>query len=436
MPGLALDERPGLRGAVGSRPTRSIPPTDPTHAANPLHEKVTDAELGRLRQSIEGMLPGYLADLERLVNIDCGTYTKAGVDEVGRWVAEQLRALGASVRVEPNASLGDTLVGELPGRGGPNILLIGHLDTVFEPGTVAARPFSVRGGRAYGPGAADMKSGLLAGLYALRALESTVGAPDQLPFGRLVYVVNPDEEIGSPASTPVIERVVREQSIDFALVLEEGRANGDIVSARKGVVDIRLRIAGRAAHAGVEPEKGRSAVVEAAHKILALTALNGRWPGVTVNVGAVHGGTRANVIAEHAELEIDLRATNRAALERAEAEIRAIAERSTVPDVVTSVELRGHFWPMEKTAAAGALVDQAVALAARLGFALKDAATGGASDANTTAGLGVPTLDGLGPVGGNPHSPAEYVEIDSIVPRTTLLAALLLTLSREASTRQ
>ena len=123
--------------------------------------------------------------------------------------------------------------------------------------------------------------------------------------------------------------------MDFALVLEEGRANGDIVSARKGVADIRMHIEGRAAHAGVEPDKGRSAVVEAAHKVLALTALNGRWPGVTVNVGAVSGGTRANVVAEHAQLEIDLRATSRAALEQAEAEIRAIATRSTIPDVET-----------------------------------------------------------------------------------------------------
>ena len=312
------------------------------------------------------------------------------------------------------------------------MLLIGHLDTVFEPGTVAERPFAARDGRAYGPGVADMKAGLLAGLYALRALETTIGAHSRLPFGRLVFVVNPDEEIGSPASTPVIERVVRERSIDYALVLEEGRANGDIVSARKGVVDIRLRIAGRAAHAGVEPDKGRSAVLEAAHKIVALTALNGRWPGVTVNVGAVRGGTRANVVAEQAELEIDLRATHRAALEQAEAEIRAIAAHTTIPDVTATVELRGHFWPMEKTPATGALVEQAVALAARLGFPLKDAATGGASDANTTAGLGIATLDGLGPVGANPHSRDEYIELDSVVPRTTLLAALLVELSRSA----
>jgi glutamate carboxypeptidase len=275
-----------------------------------------------------------------------------------------------------------------------------------------------------------MKSGLLGGLYALQALKLTVGAGGAWPFGRLVFVVNPDEEIGSPASTPVIERAVRERSIDCALVLEEARANGDIVSARKGVVDIRMLIEGRAAHAGVEPDKGRSAVVEAAHKIVALTGLNGRWPGVTVNVGAVHGGTRPNVVAEHAELEIDLRATNRAALEQAEGEIRAIAAHTTIADVSASVELRGHFWPMEKQAAGAALVNQAVAIAARLGFALKDTATGGASDANTTAGLGVPTLDGLGPIGGNPHSPEEYVEIDSVVPRVTLLAALLLSVAR------
>jgi glutamate carboxypeptidase len=388
---------------------------------------ISDRELADLRSVVEASQPTYMADLERLVNIDCGTYTKTGVDEVGRWLAGRLTELGASVRTEPNAELGDCVVGEWHGGGAVNVLLVGHLDTVFEPGTVAQRPFTVRGGRAYGPGVADMKSGLLGGLYALQAVRSVAGK-DGLPFGRLVFIGNPDEEIGSPASTPLIEKTAAQ--MDFALVLEEGRANGDIVSARKGVVDIRMHVEGRAAHAGVEPDKGRSAVVEAAHKVLALTALNGRWPGVTVNVGAVSGGTRANVVAEHAQLEIDLRATSRTALEQAEAEIRAIAAQSTIPDVQTSIELRGHFWPMEKTSAGAALVDQAVDIAGRLGFVLHDAATGGASDANTTSGAGVPSLDGLGPVGGNPHSPAEYIELDSIVPRTTLVAALLLELSR------
>ncbi|MBA3307834.1 MAG: M20/M25/M40 family metallo-hydrolase, partial [Chloroflexi bacterium] len=246
--------------------------------------QLSEAELQALRAAVARAEPGYLADLEGLVNIDCGSYTKPGVDAVGRWVADALRELGADVEVVPNEELGDTVVGRFTGDAeGSSALLIGHMDTVFDAGTVAQRPFRVDGGRALGPGVTDMKSGLLAGIYALRALrEEHVarhgGGPDAawLPFRSLVFVANPDEEIGSPASSPVIRRYAAES--DLALVLECARANGDIVSSRKGVADLHIRINGRAAHAGVEPEKGRSAVLEAAHKILALHALNGRWP--------------------------------------------------------------------------------------------------------------------------------------------------------------
>ena len=393
---------------------------------------ISEDELGRLRESVRESRYRYLADLERLVNVDCGSYTKAGVDEVGRWMAGQLRELGAEVTVEPGQELGDIVVGSFAGAGdgGPRILIVGHLDTVFSAGTVARRPFSVRGDRAYGPGVTDMKSGLLAGLYALRAL----AGQGPWPFGRLVFIANPDEEIGSPSSSATIRRHAAES--DVGLVLECARANGDIVSARKGVVDYHVRLLGRAAHAGIEPEKGRSAVLEAAHKTIALHGLNGRRPGVTVNVGVLNGGTRPNVVAEEASLEIDLRATSRAALEEADAELRRVLEATVVPDISVTVEERARHWPMEKSAGTARLVEHALAVAADLGFALKDAATGGASDANTIAGLGVPTVDGLGPVGGADHSPDEYLELDSIVPRTTLLAGLLLAISRDTSLGQ
>jgi glutamate carboxypeptidase len=304
-------------------------------------------------------------------------------------------------------------------------LLIGHMDTVFDPGTAAARPFRIEEGVATGPGVTDMKGGLLTGLYALEALK----ALGDLPFERLVFIANPDEEIGSPASTPVIrEHATRS---DLALVLECARANGDIVSSRKGVADLRMRIRGRAAHAGVEPEKGRNAILEAAHKTVALHALNGRWPGVTVNVGVVRGGTRVNVVAEEATIDIDLRAVSRAAMEEAEVAVRAIAEQSTVPEVTAEVEQLARHWPMEKLAASARLVEHAQSIARRLGFPANDAATGGGSDANTTAGMGIPSLDGLGPVGGNDHSPLEYLEVASIVPRTAMVAALLLAVSRD-----
>jgi glutamate carboxypeptidase len=388
---------------------------------------VSDEELEALQATVEASLPRYLDDLEQLVNIDCGSYTKSGVDRAGGWMTERLTSLGARIERHPNGRLGDTIVGLLDGPAdGPSVLLIGHLDTVFDPGTVAERPFRIEGGRAFGPGVSDMKCGLLAGPYALAALQAC--QPD-LPFSRLAFVANPDEEIGSPSSGPIIRALAAEADASF--VLESARANGDVVSARKGLLDLTIRFQGRAAHAGVEPHKGRSATLAAAHAAVALDTLNGRWPGVTVNVGVIAGGTRPNVVAEAARLELDLRATTRADLDAAEEAVRAIAAAPVVADVVTTVEVAARHWPMEKLPASQALVDHAVALAGRLGFSLGDAATGGASDANTTAGLGVPTLDGLGPIGGHDHAPGEYLELDSIVPRITLLAALLLTVGRD-----
>src|SRR6478735_5607239 len=394
---------------------------------------VPAADLADLRAAAERAYPAFLADLERLVNIDCGSYTKDGVDEAGRFVRGRLEALGATVTVHPNdEGLGDTVIGELAGDDptGPTLLAIGHMDTVFDPGTAAARPFTVdERGIATGPGVTDMKSGLLAGLYALAALRETVG----LPLARVLFVANPDEEIGSPVSTPHIRRLAPEA--DACLVLECARMNGDIVSSRKGNLGLTITVTGRASHAGVEPEKGRSAILEAARLVTDLHALNGRWPGVTVNVGVVRGGTRPNVVAAECSLEVDIRAVTRDALVEAEAAIRALATSTAVPDTTFAVVEDGRHWPMEKLDRSGRLVGHAIGLAGALGFELHDAATGGASDANTTAGMGVPTIDGLGPVGGYDHSPEEYLEVASIVPRTTLLATLIAATGRDPEVR-
>jgi glutamate carboxypeptidase len=415
------------------------------------------AELTAVAAWLDGRLDDFLRDLESLVNVDCGSYTPHGVNRVGRWTAHFLERLGAQVSIEPDRAgqLGDTIVGRLDGVGEGRLLLLAHLDTVFDPGTAAERPFRIERGRALGPGVCDMKVGLLAGLYALAALRaeaSGAGSPTWgpegplstpravveplawLPFERLVFVANPDEEIGSPVSTPIIARLARDS--DACFVLESARASGDIVSARKGNVTLRAQLVGRAAHAGVEPEKGRSAILEAAHQVVALAALNGRWEGVTLNVGVIAGGTRPNVVPDLVTYEIDLRSPTRPAMEAAEAELRAIVARPTIADTTTTIEEVSRHWPMEKLSQSTRLVAHAVAVAERLGFPLRDASTGGASDGNTTAGLGVPTLDGLGPIGGLDHSPGEYVEVDSIVPRTTLLAGLLLAVAGDPSFRR
>ncbi|HSK92449.1 MAG TPA: M20 family metallopeptidase [Candidatus Angelobacter sp.] len=379
-------------------------------------------DLDALRRTVDARLPRFLDELERLVNTDCGSYTPDGVNRVADHVADALRELGADVeriRHEPEgdgAQLGDLVIGRLEGSG-PRLLLIGHMDTVFDAGTAAKRPFRIEGERATGPGVTDMKAGLLAGLHAIAALHELGERP------AITFVANPDEEIGSPFSTPHIRELA--PSHDACFVLECARANGDIVSARKGIADYHLRLTGRAAHAGVEPEKGRSAILEAAHQVLALDRLNGRWPTVTLNAGVIAGGTRPNVVAERCDLQIDLRAATAEAFDAAVSEVERIAAAPTIDGVRVELERIAGHPPMEKTGRSARLVDLAVRLAGELGFELRDAATGGASDANTTSALGVPTIDGLGPVGGDDHSVDEWLDVSSIAPRTSLLAALL-----------
>ncbi|RPH36396.1 MAG: M20 family peptidase [Chloroflexi bacterium] len=384
--------------------------------------------LSDLHTQVIERVPAYLADLEKLVNIDCGSYTPAGVSRVAEVVAQHLAGLGATVErrgggaAPDGRGLGDLVIGRLDGTG-PRLLLIGHMDTVFEPGTAAARPFRVDGERALGPGVSDMKGGLLAGLYALSAIDRAGLRPT------VTFVANPDEEIGSPFSGPIIRELAADH--DAALVLECARANGDIVSARKGIAEIDVTIHGRAAHAGVEPEKGRSAILAASRLVESLHGLNGRWPTVTCNVGVIAGGTRPNVVPETCRLEVDLRAANGAEFAEANAAATELMATATVPDTSTDHRVIASHPPMEKSAASARLVELAQAIAGELGFEVHDAVTGGASDANTTAAAGLPTLDGLGPIGGDDHAPPEWLDLASVAPRTTLLAGLIVR-AREA----
>jgi glutamate carboxypeptidase len=380
-----------------------------------------------LLKHAEALSDEFLAELESMVNVDCGSYTPAGVNVIADRMQSSFEALGWTTERRPHhpeddrPQLGDLLIGRLAGANpsGRHVLLVGHMDTVFDEGTAAERPFAIRDGRATGPGVSDMKGGLLTGRYAVTCLQRA-GFDD---FAELVYACNPDEEIGSPFSGPHIHELAKDA--DACFVLEAARQNGDIVSARKGVADIRVTYHGRAAHAGVEPERGRSATLQAAHATIALHALNGRWPGVTVNVGVVHGGTRPNVVAPSCDLEVDMRAVTQASFDEAVAEVQRVAETIAVPDVTAEFVLKAGFPPMEKTEAIGRLAERAKQLAGELGITLNDASTGGASDANPIAGMGKPVLDGLGPIGGDDHSPTEWLDVASIPPRVALLAALI-----------
>ena len=374
-------------------------------------------------------LDGYLADLRDLVDIDSGSHSAAGVNAVVDRLEARFRGGGWTTERtgNPGTPFGDLLVARTGGGAGTRVLVIGHTDTVFDDGTVAERPFTITGDRATGPGVNDMKGGVLLAINAIELLRETGTS-----FGEITFVCNPDEEVGSPSSHDVIARLAG--STDVSLVFEAAREDGSCVSARKGVSDFEVTVIGRAAHAGVEPERGRSAIIEAAHRAIELHGLNGRWPGVTVNVGTVRGGTRPNVVPAETHMIIDLRSPTAEVQREAEDAIEEVLRRTVDPDVRVTFERKTWHRPMEKHAGVARLADLARDVAGDLGFAHRDASTGGGSDACTTAALGVPTLDGLGPVGGDPHSVKEWMDVPS-VPQRIALAAGLIARAGEAVTR-
>ncbi|GLW54416.1 M20 family metallopeptidase [Kitasatospora phosalacinea] len=397
-------------------------------------EPANRAAATALAAAAEQALPRYLADLAELVAIDSGSYDADGVNRVADWFEDRLRSIGFTTERTTPARVdghrfGDVLVARLTGsvpveEGGARIVLVGHMDTVFEHGTAAARPFRVLDGRAHGPGVSDDKGGLLAGVTAAELLVRH----GRTAFAELVVLATPDEEVGSPASRPVTERTAR--GAHYALGLECARENGDLVIERKGVADLLVTVTGRAAHAGIEPERGANAALAAAHLVVALQALNGTWPGVTLNVGVVRAGTRTNIVCPRAELHAEVRATTTVGLDTAIAEIRAVAARTVVEGTAARVDQLDLCPPMEHTPQAAAVLAAALRTGADLGLRIRGASTGGVGDANLTSGLGIPTLDGLGPVGGADHTPEEWLDTAGAPGRIALLAMLVERLGR------
>ncbi|QKJ21042.1 M20 family metallopeptidase [Microbacterium hominis] len=376
-----------------------------------------------LRHRAGQLLPQYLRELAHLVSIDSGTHDAEGVDAVGRWCSARLAALGFAVEHIATAPVegrryGQVVVARRRGSGTRRVLLFAHLDTVYPAGTAAARPFRERDGRAYGPGVCDDKGGALAGIHAAQVLvESGFDS-----FGELVLVFTPDEEVGSPASAEILAGIAA--GMDAALCLECARENGDLVVARKGVADIGVSVRGRAAHSGVEPERGRNAAVEAARILLDLDRLNGRRADLTVNVGVLTAGERPNIVPGSATLSGEVRAKTAADLAWALEAIEQRAAAGTVPGVTACAQRAAVCPPLERTATR-LLFDRARDVGAELGIAVGGAATGGVSDANFVAARGVPVLDGMGPIGGDDHSEAEWLDVASVPDRVALLALLV-----------
>ena len=361
--------------------------------------------------------------LGQFVRAESPSYDKAAVDRFGRIVAAEWKRRGARVTLVRQRERGDQVRAELNPSGNrarEQILILGHLDTVYGLGTLAETPFRVSQGRAYGPGTFDMKGGLVIALFAFDALTAT----GRLPQKRIVFLWTSDEEIGSGTSRAVIEREARRS--DAVLVLEPAAGlDGRVKTGRKGVGEIEIVATGRAAHAGLNPEDGINAIEEIALQIARISRWNRPSRGITVNAGVIEGGTRTNVIPESARVLVDVRAVRAGDMRGLERKFRAL--RPILHGA--KLQIRGGFNrpPMERKSSA-ALYAKARALAKEMGVTLGEAYVGGGSDGNFTAALGIPTLDGLGAVGEGAHSPNENIVIRALLERAALLASLLATI--------
>jgi glutamate carboxypeptidase len=369
-----------------------------------------------------------IAALREMVDTDGGSYDKAGVDAVGAQIARFLEARDIPVRTLPQSRFGDCLRASVDGGEGAsrgntrqNILLMGHRDTVFPKGEPQRRPFTIEGNRAFGPGVADMKAGLVMNMFVLAAFKRFGGAP-----GPLVGLFTGDEEIGSPEGRPVIEAEARAARVVFNS--EPGRPDQGVVTGRKGGVFSIMDIEGKAAHSGGNFEQGISAIGELAAKITAIHALTDLARGITLNVGLVSGGQSVNTVAPHARGEIDLRYVEPADRDEVMAQIEAIVARSFVPGTRAKLTIRGEFLPLTQSPESERVFTMYQKAATDSGFATHGSFSGGCADSGFTAAMGAPTLCAVGPVGGKAHSPDEYLELDSIVPRAQALARAILRL--------
>ncbi|AVS66661.1 peptidase M20 [Paracidovorax avenae] len=364
-----------------------------------------------------------MADLlAQVVNIDSGSGHEEGVRRVAAVLRGRLEAAGIPVQTLPEPGWGECILARVPGSNpaaSGHYQLMGHMDTVFPLGTAAQRPWRVEGGKAFGPGVADMKSGLVMNVFVAEALARFGGnaTPVHLLF-------TADEEVGSPACRTVIREHV--QGARAVLNAEPGRISGNVVNERKGSYRIDFEVQGVAAHAGINPAQGASAIDALARKILALHALNGCEPGITVNVGFIQGGMASNVVAPLASAHVDLRYTAGNDLEGVLARIQAVIEEESLPRTSGRIVAKTGTLPMARTP--DDLLQTYQRCAEQVGFKVEGEATGGAADSGITSNMGIPSLCALGPVGGYAHSEREFCDLTTFVPRAQALALTLLAL--------
>jgi glutamate carboxypeptidase len=363
-------------------------------------------------------LTATIATIERLVALESPSTDKAAVDRCGRELTQMLRDAGADVDTIPQPGRGDHIRARW-GRGGRPVILLGHFDTVWPIGTLTKMPLRRDGNTLHGPGTFDMKAGIAIAIAAVTALRETNAAH---PPVTMLWTT--DEEIGSGTSRPLIEEEARQSRA--VLVLEPALPGGALKTARKGCGEFQLIVDGIAAHAGLDPGKGASAIHELAAQIAVIERLQDLPRGISVNVGVVEGGSRPNVVADRARAVVDARAPTRAAAAEIEEAFRGL--RPIRPGTRLSVQGGFERPPMERTPGVAALFQTAVEVAAPLGVELREGSAGGGSDGNFTAALGVPTLDGLGAVGDGAHAAHEHVDLDALPFRVALVAGLIVRL--------
>jgi glutamate carboxypeptidase len=381
---------------------------------------MTQPPTNEIMQFLAGQQGAMVALLEELVNIDSGSYNKAGVDAVGKRLQAYLEGEDIPCETIANETYGDCLRAAVPGGpGNGQILLMGHRDTVFPDGTAAKRPFAIDGNRATGPGVADMKSGLVMNSFVLAAFKRFGGAPCAL-----TGLYTSDEEIASPSSRPIIEAEARRARAVFNA--EPGRPSGNVVTQRKGAAFLQFAVSGKAAHSGAYHQNGISAIEALSRKVQRLHALTDYEAGTTVNVGLIRGGTAVNTVAAEASAEVDIRYQSLDTMEAVMRQVHAICTAEEIPGSTGRIVQEGRFLPLVPTPASKELLDLYAASAGDVGLEVKGEATGGSADSGFTAACGALTLCGTGPVGGNPHRDDEWCEIDTIVPRAQALALTIL----------
>ncbi|NWB44021.1 M20/M25/M40 family metallo-hydrolase [Pseudomonas sp. E6002] len=363
--------------------------------------------------------------LERLVNIDSGSGYEPGLTQVRDIAVDELKQLGFSIQLVPDAAAHNShVIATLKGIGKARILLMAHMDTVFKEGSAAARPFHIKDGRAYGPGVMDDKGGIVAGIYALKVLKNQ-GFKD---YAQITFLLDASEETGTDGASELIRNTAKGH--DVTLNLEPGRPADGLVVWRKGSATAVVEVKGKAAHAGVAPELGRNAAMEAAHQILQLGKLGDAEKKTTINFTVINSGDRVNVIPDQATAKADVRAALPEEFDRIEKDLARVSANKLIPETEVTTSLHRGLPPMPQTPESDKLVTIAQGIYGELGRKLTIEGSGGAADASLSAGVGTPTLDGFGIVGGNIHTPEEYAEVESVAPRIYLLSRMIMELSK------